>query len=345
MKKGDLVNWALEQKLPKFRANQIFEWLYGHQAKSFEEMSSLPKGLRDLLENSFTLDLLKPVSESKSEDGTIKSLLQLPSGRNFEAVLIPEFGEDRALVRLTLCVSSQVGCAMACTFCATGQMGFKENLSFGQIVDQVLLMNERAKKEWNKEITNIVFMGMGEPLLNYDNVMTAISTLRLENVLHFSPRRITVSTVGLAKSIRRIADEDKKFRLAVSLHSAINSKRSEIMPVNRSEKTDLNSLTDAIIYYTKETGLKVTYEYCVLKDVNDSEEDAKALARIAKKSPSKINLIVYNPVKGLGYVPSSDNKLNKFVGYLVDQGVRVTVRRSRGQDIDAACGQLATDAS
>ncbi len=343
LKLSELILWAESEGLPKFRAKQIFEWLYAHRASTFDDMTSLPKSLRDDLASHFILDGLSLSKESQSKDGTIKALLELPSGRNIEAVLIPELSEEGdATVRLTLCVSSQVGCAMACTFCATGQMGFKENLSLGQIVDQVRLMNDRCNVEWGRDITNIVFMGMGEPLLNYDNVMMAIEILRREDVMHFSPRRITVSTVGLSKSIRRIADEDKKFRLAVSLHSAINEKRSEIMPVNRSEKTDLQSLSDSIVYYTKTTGLKVTYEYCVLRDVNDSEEDAVALANIARRSPSKINLIVYNPVKGLEFEPSSDEKLNAFVSSLVAKDVRVTVRRSRGQDIDAACGQLAT---
>lgn len=256
-------------------------------------------------------------------------------------MLIPDFDEEGDPRRLTVCVSSQVGCAMACSFCATGQMGFQQNLTSGEIFDQVWRMNALAQEQYGRGISNIVFMGMGEPLLNYDNVLRAIAALTSPDGMGLSPKRITVSTVGLARRIRQLADDGTKFNLAISLHAPSDEKRSSIMPVNRAASTDLTALKDAVQHYARQTGRGVTYEYCMFSGFNDSEDDARRLADVAAWAPSKVNLIMYNPVSGLGFAPTPEPKLNRFIRILVERGITVTVRRSRGQDIDAACGQLA----
>jgi 23S rRNA (adenine2503-C2)-methyltransferase len=281
------------------------------------------------------------VRQAASDDGTVKALFELPSGEQAEMVLIPDLDASGTAQRLTVCVSSQVGCAMGCTFCATGTMGFRENLPAGAIYDQVWHMNTVARERFGKPVTNVVFMGMGEPLLNYDAVLQSIDLLTDEDTLNLSVHKITVSTVGLARRIRDLADEGARFPLAVSLHAPDNETRSEIMPVNTSEKTSLPALKDALQHYHAQTGRPVTYEYCLFRGVNDSVDDAKRLADVTRWIPSKVNLLLYNPVEGLPYERTSPDQLDRFIQVLVQQGVTVTVRRSRGQDIDAACGQLA----
>jgi 23S rRNA (adenine2503-C2)-methyltransferase len=316
--------------------------MYGKGVSTFEEMTDLPLALRQQLAESATLDALESVTESTSKDGTTKTLHRLSSGLTIETVLIPDLKPDGRPNRLTVCVSSQVGCAMGCTFCATGRMGFKENLSIGEIVDQVLLMDHKARSVYGTGITNVVFMGMGEPLMNYRNVLSAIAVITHPDSIGLSPKRITLSTVGLAKMIRKLADDDVRFNLAISLHAPIDSKRSEIMPVNRSAQTDLTALRSAVQYFYTTLKRPITYEYCMLRGFNDQPEDAEALAAVAAWAPSKVNLIMYNTVEGSGFESTDEVALNRFIRALVDRGVRVTVRRSRGQDIDAACGQLAT---
>jgi 23S rRNA (adenine2503-C2)-methyltransferase len=259
-------------------------------------------------------------------------------------VLIPDVREDGTAKRLTLCVSSQVGCAMGCTFCATGRMGFHENLTAGQIADQAHAMDAIARERFGRGLTNVVYMGMGEPLQNVANVVRSVALIT--DGLGLAPRRITVSTVGLARRIVEVADQQaagaaRPFNLAVSLHAPTDAQRSAIMPVNRSEKTDLTALRTAVQHWHRVTGRPVTYEYCMFAGVNDSEADARHLARVAGWAPSKVNLIMYNAVEGTGFAPTDDERLHAFIRVLVAKGVRVTVRRSRGQDIDAACGQLA----
>ncbi len=327
---------------PSFRARQLYKWLYQKGVSSLDEMTDLPKTFRDELKRRTTFSPLRKADMQVASDQTVKCLFDLGSGKQVETVLIPDLDVDGKANRLTVCVSSQVGCAMACTFCATGQMGFVQNLTSGEIFDQVWLMNEEAVRRFERPITNIVFMGMGEPMLNYDNVMRCIDCLTDPDGFGLSPRRITVSTVGLAKQITRLADEGARFNLAVSLHAPTQEKRSSIMPVNRSERTDLDALKKAIQHYTKTTGRRITYEYCMFEGFNDTVEDARALARVVNWAPSKVNLIMYNPVAGLGFRRSDEARLNLFVKTLVQKRVTVTVRRSRGQDIDAACGQLAT---
>ena len=334
------IDFATQQDQPAFRGRQLFRWIYGKGARSFDQMTDLPNTFRSWLEENATIDSLTPVHAQHAKDRTVKILFELTSGRRVESVLIPDIDEEGNAKRLTVCVSSQVGCAMGCSFCATGLMGFQQNLNCGEIYDQVWQLNELAQQQFGRPISNIVFMGMGEPLQNYNNVMLSIQALTSPEGLNLSPKRITVSTVGLARRIRQLADEKHSFNLAVSLHAPTDKKRSEIMPVNRNERTDLNALVDALKYYTSETGRKVTFEYCMFAQFNDSLEDAKFLAGIANQVASKINLIMYNPVPDLPFQRTSESQLNQFIQVLTKKNVRVTVRRSRGDDIAAACGQL-----
>ncbi len=327
---------------PKFRGRQLFKWLYEKGVTSFDEMTDLPAGLRERLAEIAEIWSLSEVQRQTAKDKTVKVLYELPSGRHIETVLIPDFEDDGKARRLTVCVSSQVGCAMGCHFCATGLMGFHENLSAGQIFDQVRHMDTLARQRFDRGVSNVVYMGMGEPLQNYANVVK--STQLITEALGLAPKRITVSTVGLARRIRQLADDGAPFNLAISLHAPTDSQRSAIMPVNRSEKTDLEALKDAVQHYHAKTGKRVTYEYCMFDGINDSEADARNLARISRWAPCKVNLIMYNPVEGTAFTSTSEGHLNRFIRVLVDLGVRVTVRRSRGQDIDAACGQLAVKA-
>ncbi len=324
-----------------FRAKQIWRWFWKHGIRSFDEMSNVPESLRTRLAEECEIRQLEPVEQQRAADGTIKFLFRLASDRHVETVLIPDFGREGRPSRMTVCVSSQVGCAMGCSFCATGLMGFQQNLTSGEIVEQIQRATTVAKESYDSPITNVVFMGMGEPLLNYDAVLDAIEKLTAEDAMAMAARRITVSTVGLATRIRQLADDATRFNLAVSLHSPFDSKRSSIMPVNRKAKTDLTALMESIQYYTDKTGQSVTYEYCMFSGFNDTVADAKELAKLVRKAPSKVNLIMYNPVEGLGFSKSDEETLNAFISQLVAERVIVTVRRSRGQDIDAACGQLA----
>ena len=324
---------------PAYRGRQLFQWLYGKGARSFEAMSNLPKAFRKTLADVAEIDTITQSQLQTARDETAKGLFTLSSGRQIEAVLIPDFDDEGAAKRLTVCVSSQVGCALGCSFCATGLMGFQQNLTAGEIFDQVWLINALAQQRYGRGVTNVVFMGMGEPMLNYDNVLRSI-TLLTEG-LGLSPRRITVSTVGLARRIKQLADDQPRVNLAVSLHAPTDAKRSSIMPVNRAVATDLAALKASIEYYTRATGRRITYEYCMFRGFNDTAEDAHHLADVVAWAPSKVNLIMYNPVEGLGFEPTPEAHLNAFIRILVHRGVTVTVRRSRGQDIDAACGQLA----
>ncbi len=334
---------------PAYRARQLYRWVYHSRVASIDEMSNMPASLRDGLAAGHTLARLTLRERQRSTDQTIKSLYQLASGRLVEAVLIPDFAseDDRygagPATRLTVCVSSQVGCAMACSFCATGRMGFHENLSAGEILEQVVLLNELGQEEFGRPVTNVVFMGMGEPLLNYDQVVRSVDLMRDPDGLGLSGKRITISTVGLARRIRKLADDGIEANLAISLHAPEDAKRSSIMPVNRHEKTDLSALKDAVQYYCRQTSRKVTYEYCMFQGFNDDREDARNLVNVCRWAPSKVNLIMYNPVPGLGFNRTSEATLDAFIREVVAGGVRITVRRSRGQDIAAACGQLAAD--
>ena len=348
----DLDKAALEQLAvshgePAFRGRQLFKWIHEKGATSIADMTDLPAAFRERLVAEATVGSLTEVQRQTATDGTIKCLYELPSGRRIETVLIPDFHDDGRAKRLTLCVSSQVGCAMGCTFCATGMMGFRENLTAGQIADQAHAMNAIAHASFGRGLSNVVYMGMGEPMQNYANVVQSAALIC--DGIGLSPKRITVSTVGLARRIRDLADDQaegraRPFGLAISLHAPTDPQRSAIMPVNRSEKTDLGALRDAVRHFHARTGQAVTYEYCMFAGVNDGPADAKNLARVTRWAPSKVNLIMYNPVRDAPFQPTDEKHLNDFIQQLVDLRVRVTVRRSRGQDIDAACGQLAVAA-
>lgn len=345
--KAGLEHQLAANGFPAYRGRQIFGWLYGKGVTSFEEMKNLPKALRETLEKHAHISQIREIRRATSKDRTIKLLFELESGRHVESVLIPDFNEDGTARRLTVCVSSQVGCAMGCHFCATGLMGFHQNLTAGEIYDQVFRLNILAHETFGRGVTNVVYMGMGEPMQNYDAVVKSTRLLTDPDALGLAPRRITVSTVGLARRIRKLADDQAAgtvppVNLAVSLHAPTDDQRSAIMPVNRSEKTDLTALKDSIQHFVSQTGRRITYEYCLFEDKNDGPADAVNLAKVTRWAPSKVNIIVYNPVPGADFRSPGEGRLNQFLKALVAKDVTVTVRRSRGQDIDAACGQLAT---
>ncbi len=296
-------------------------------------MSNLSKELREKLSNKFEIKAVKILTQQKSKDGTIKIAFKLWDGNIIEGVLIP------TATRMTACVSSQVGCSLSCTFCATGYLERQRNLDAAEIYDQVVLIGQLAIKNYNIPLSNIVFMGMGEPLLNYTNVMKGIEYITKPEGLGMSPQRITVSTAGITKMIKRLGDENVKFNLALSLHAANDVRRSSIMPIN--DTNNLEMLIDALNYFHEKTGTRITLEYCVINDTNDHEEEALELAQFAKKVKCKINLIEYNPIEMANFKASSSEKIEKFAAVLEKQKLIVNIRRSRGKDIDAACGQLA----
>jgi 23S rRNA (adenine2503-C2)-methyltransferase len=337
--KQQLSDFCNELGLPRYRADQLFQWIHLKNAGSFGEMTNLSKTLRGELEEKAELKGVERASVSRSKDGTVKCLFRLHDEKLVEAVLIPEFFDDGVADRLTVCVSSQVGCVFGCSFCATGKMGLFRNLSTGEITGQVLAMNAIAEADYSKRITNIVYMGMGEPFHNYAPVVDSAEILCDPLGLNLSPRRITISTVGLTRQIRSYADEQRPWNLAVSLHAADDEKRNRIMPIN--ETLDLKALRGALEHYHRTMRQPVTYEYLLFDNFNDSPEDARKLAGIARWIPAKINIIMYNSVEGVTLQRAREDRLDRFMAELTRQGARATVRRSRGDDIDAGCGQLA----
>ncbi len=319
----------------RFRAKQVYEWIWQKGAQSFDQMTNLSKGLREKLSTSYIINAIQVDKVQRSLDGTIKSRFRLHDQHLIESVLIPVPSDNR----YTVCVSSQVGCSLACTFCATGKMKRLRNIDAAEIVDQVVLVNKQALETFDHPLTNIVYMGMGEPLLAYKSVMKSIERITAEDGLNMSPRRITVSTAGIAKMIRKLGDEEVKFNLALSLHAADDTKRNEIMPIN--EQNNLEALMDSIEYFYKKTKGKISYEYITFQDFNDSIEDARNLVKLCKRFPVHVNIIEYNPIDGAPFLKSTEHRIDDFAKYLKDHDVTVTVRRSRGKDIDAACGQLA----
>ncbi|RZL16264.1 MAG: 23S rRNA (adenine(2503)-C(2))-methyltransferase RlmN, partial [Pedobacter sp.] len=320
-------------KEPSYRAKQVYQWLWEKSARSFEEMSNLSKDLRAKLDEQYAINVVEVNNSQFSNDHTIKNAFRLYDGNIVEGVLIPL--EDR----MTACVSSQVGCSLTCKFCATGYMDRKRNLNADEIYDQVVLIDQQAKQNYKVPLTNIVYMGMGEPLLNYANVMKSIERITAPDGLNMSYKRITVSTAGIAKMIKKLGDDGAKFNLALSLHAANDKKRNEIMPIN--EANSLKSLEEALKYYFSKTKNPVTYEYIVFNNFNDEIEDAVELARFCKHIPCKVNLIEYNPIQFADFINADGDKIDAFSNYLKSQGVNTNIRRSRGKDIDAACGQLA----
>ncbi|NNE26999.1 MAG: 23S rRNA (adenine(2503)-C(2))-methyltransferase RlmN [Saprospiraceae bacterium] len=333
--KQDLLDYCSSQGLPSFRANQMWEWIWKKGVTRFDDMRNVPKDLRSKLSEDFHFQGVELDKVQKSMDGTIKSRLKLHDGHMIEAVLIP-VPKDK---RFTVCVSSQVGCSLSCSFCATGKMKRMRNLDPAEIYDQVVIVNKQCQEHFDANLTNIVFMGMGEPLLAYNNVLKGIEHITSEYGLHMSPRRITVSTVGIEKMIRKLADDGVRFNLALSLHAAIDEKRDQIMPIN--ETNNLDALMLALKYFYNTTNNRISYEYIAFEGFNDGIEDARALYHLCRDFPVRINIIEYNPVEGVPYVKSPEDRIDAFARYLTDKGVMVTLRRSRGKDIDAACGQLA----
>ncbi|SFG74378.1 23S rRNA (adenine(2503)-C(2))-methyltransferase RlmN [Pontibacter chinhatensis] len=329
----DLKAWLVENGEKAFRAKQVYEWLWKHSAQSFAEMNNVSLALREKLDQHFSINAVQVATEQLSNDGTIKSAFKLYDSNIVEGVLIPH--EERK----TACVSSQVGCSLTCKFCATGYMDRVRNLDAAEIYDQVVRINEQSMRQYGQPLTNIVYMGMGEPMLNYANVMKSIERITAHDGLGMAARRITVSTAGIAKMIKKMADDGVKANLALSLHAANDEKRNQIMPIN--ETNSLEALKDALKHYHQVTGRKVTYEYIVFDNFNDTLQDAEELLRFSKIIPCKINLIEYNPIENADFVNTDDDRLQAFIYYLADRGLQVNVRRSRGKDIDAACGQLA----
>ncbi|MFW6248755.1 MAG: 23S rRNA (adenine(2503)-C(2))-methyltransferase RlmN [Bacteroidota bacterium] len=328
-----LLGFLRDQGEKPFRLKQINQWLWKKAVVDFDQMTDLSEQLRTLLKKHFIIQHAKEEIVRKSNDGTIKVVFSVGEGHLAEGVLIPSSD------RVTACISSQTGCKLKCRFCATGAMKEAFDLSSGQIVDQVVLLNKKAIEEYGHGLSNIVLMGMGEPLLNYHHVVRAIRLLSSPDGQGYSPKRITLSTAGLVKQIRNLADEQLKINLAISLHAANNKLRSELMPVNK--RNPLEELGDAVRYFYDQTGMRVTFEYLRLNDFNDKIEDARDLAAFCRIVPCKINLIRYNPVPGIPFEASIKDREWSFMNFLESRNMIVQVRRSRGGDIDAACGQLA----
>lgn len=332
LSEAELVDILKEKGEPKFRAKQIYEWLWKKTAHQFDDMSNLSKPLRDWLNEHFVINAVKIDEMQISGDKTIKCAMKLADNHVVESVLIPTKS------RMTACISSQVGCSLTCKFCATGKLKRLRNLNADEIYDQVALVKNLAETKYHQSLTNIVYMGMGEPLLNYAETIRSVDRITSPDGLGMSPSRITVSTAGIAKMIMKLGDDQVKFNLALSLHAANDEKRNQIMPIN--ETNSLENLEQALNYFYEKTGTRVTFEYIVFKDFNDGLQDAKELGDFCDKTTAKVNIIEYNPIDGGEFKQTTPERLNAFVNHLEKRGIIVNVRRSRGKDIDAACGQL-----
>jgi 23S rRNA (adenine2503-C2)-methyltransferase len=333
LSREDLTQFFIQEGEKGFRANQVYDWLWKKNASTFLEMTNLSKELRAFLDDHFFINKLEVADKQISDDRTIKSAFKLMDGKVVEGVLIPTAN------RMTACISSQVGCSLACKFCATGKLKRMRNLEPAEIYDQVVSIRNQASEHYDQNLSNIVLMGMGEPLLNYKNVLEGIRMMTSEEGLGMSPKRITLSTAGIAKIIKQMGDEDIRFNLAVSLHAANDEKRSKIMPIN--DSNTLASLAEALIYFHEKTGSRITYEYIIFKDFNDELIDAQELAEFCKHVPCKVNIIEYNSIDDDEFQQASIEKVDAFAQYLEEKNIIVNIRRSRGKDIDAACGQLA----
>ena len=333
LKLEELKEFFVQQGDKAFRAQQVHEWLWKKSAKDFDQMTNLSLPTRNLLKENFTINHILVDNMQRSVDGTIKNAVKLHDGLIVESVLIP------TEKRITACVSSQVGCSLDCHFCATARLKRMRNLNPDEIYDQVVAIKQQSELFFGRPLTNIVFMGMGEPLLNYANVIAAIEKITSPQGLNMAAKRLTVSTVGIAKMIMKLADDEVKFNLAVSLHSAINSTRSSMMPIN--DSNSLEDLGEALKYWYKKRKRKVTYEYVVWEGVNDSAEDARALLEFCKIIPCKVNIIEYNPIDDGRFQQAGEDKLLMYQHLLESHGITTRIRKSRGKDIDAACGQLA----
>ncbi len=320
---------------PKFKAKQIYEWIWQKGILDFDMMTNISKKLREGLKEAYTFNIFKSSHIQESSDGTIKTGWKLLDNSIIESVLIPLTDEDR----YTLCVSSQVGCSLNCTFCATGKLKLKRNLTDFEIIEQFILGNKKSNEAYGHNLTNIVYMGMGEPLLNYDNVIRSVDKLTSSNGFGYSTRRVTISTSGIIKGIEKLIEDNIKVNLALSLHAPDDDKRTRIMSINKSNK--IADLIDVLTRYYDQSKSKISFEYILFKDFNDTTEDARNLVKLTRRFPVKVNIIEYNYVEGVPYTKATEDRINSFAKQLVDNGVMTTVRRSRGKDIDAACGQLA----
>jgi 23S rRNA (adenine2503-C2)-methyltransferase len=331
--KTELRDFFVSKGQKAFRGNQVYEWLWGKSVHNFDEMTNLSKEIRQFLSENFVINHIKVDSLQRSNDGTIKNAIKLHDGLIVESVLIPTDS------RTTACVSSQVGCSLNCKFCATARLKKMRNLNPDEIYDQVVIINQQSLLYHQHKLSNIVFMGMGEPLLNYKNVLAAIDMITSDDGLAMSPKRITLSTVGLPKMIKKLADDNVKFNLAVSLHAAIDAVRSKMMPIN--EVSPIADLLEALQYWYAKTNKRITFEYVVWKDINDDQKSINALVSLCRKIPVKVNLIEYNVIDDGAFQKASPKAIENYVKCLEDNNIIVNVRHSRGQDIDAACGQLA----
>jgi len=335
--KAQIRTFFEEQGEKAFRGNQVYEWLWQKSAHTFDEMTNISLETRKKLEDTFVINHIEVDQMQRSSDGTIKNAVKLHDGLVVESVLIP------TETRTTACVSSQVGCSLDCKFCATARLKRMRNLNPDEIYDQVVAIDQQSRLYFDRPLSNIVFMGMGEPLMNYNNVLKAIDKITSEEGLGMSQKRITVSTSGVPKMIKKMAEEEVKFNLAVSLHSAIDDVRTSIMPFNAT--FPLKDLREALEYWYVKNQKRITYEYVVWENINDSQKDIDALVRFCKFAPSKVNLIEYNPIDDGMFQQASDSALERYQKTLMENGITVTVRKSRGKDIDAACGQLANKAN
>lgn len=329
----ELESWLKEKNEPKFRAKQIMEWLWQKSVTDINAMTNLSQKLRETLSEVFEINAVTTYKSQFSTDGTIKSGFKLYDNHLVEGVLIP------TETRMTACISSQVGCSLTCKFCATGYMKRERNLDAAEIYDQVVLIKNQAQEHFNAPLTNIVYMGMGEPLLNYEAMLKSVEYITSPQGLNWSPKRITVSTAGIAKMIKKLGDDGVKFNLALSLHAANDEKRNQIMPIN--ESNSLKNLAEALNYFYQKTGNSITFEYIVFHGFNDSLDDARDLLKFWKKVPAKVNIIEYNPITEAEFKNAEKDKIDEFAAFLEKNRVNVHIRRSRGKDIDAACGQLA----
>jgi len=333
LSKSDLQALFAELGEPAFRADQVYDWIWAKGVHAFEDMRNVPKTLLAKLQDDYAITPIVLDHVQQAEDGTIKNAVKLPDGLIVESVLIPT---DK---RITACVSSQVGCSLNCAFCATAKLKRMRNLGPDEIYDQVQSIHRQGLEHFGRPLTNIVFMGMGEPLMNYNNVLTAIEKITQPEGMGMSPKRITLSTVGLPKMIKKVADDGVKFNLAVSLHSARDSVRSSIMPIN--DVSPIADLRESLEYWYRATKRRITFEYVVWKNVNDQPEDVQALVDLCKRIPCKVNLIEYNAIGDPNFQQADEAALEAYIAALESIGVTAKVRRSRGRDIDAACGQLA----
>jgi len=330
---NQIIEFFLDKGFDSYRGKQVYEWIWKKSIYSFDDMTNLSKDLRIMLDTHFVINHIEVNKIQKSSDGTIKNAVKLFDDYTVESVLIPT--DDRT----TACVSSQVGCSLDCKFCATSKLKRMRNLNPDEIYDQVVTINNQSLKYFKRPLSNIVFMGMGEPLMNYNNLIESIEKISSDKGLNMSQKRIVVSTSGIPKMIKKLADENLKVNLALSLHSALEETRNQIMPF--STKFSLEDIKESLLYWYSKTKRRITFEYIVWKGINDSIDDINALVSYCKSIPSKVNLIEYNTIGDKNFKSATDNIINLYKDLLEKNKITVTVRRSRGKDIDAACGQLA----